>query len=63
MDAQPKAVVVYRTREGRLPFDQWLDGLRDTNAVARVLARIGRLRRGNLGDCRSVGEGVSDAPR
>jgi putative addiction module killer protein len=34
--------------------------LRDANAVARVLARIGRIRRGNLGDCKPVGEGVSE---
>jgi putative addiction module killer protein len=58
--AQPKAVLVYQTREGRLPFDEWLRGLDDQNAVARVLARIGRVRRGNLGDCKPVGEGVSE---
>jgi putative component of toxin-antitoxin plasmid stabilization module len=40
--------LVYRTRDGRLPFDEWLRGLRDDNAVARTLARIGRVRRGNL---------------
>jgi putative addiction module killer protein/probable addiction module antidote protein len=43
-----------------LPFDEWLRELRDPNAVARVLARIGRVRRGNLGDCKPVGEGVSE---
>jgi hypothetical protein len=42
--------LVYRTREGRLPFDEWLRVLRDQNSAARVLARIGRFRRGNLGD-------------
>lgn len=60
MDSQPKSVLVYRTREGRLPFDEWLRELRDTHAVARVLARIGRVRRGNLGDSKPVGEGVSE---
>lgn len=60
MDITPKSVLVYRTREGRLPFEEWLRGLRDANAVARVLARIGRIRRGNLGDCKPVGEGVSE---
>lgn len=60
VDVKPKSVLVYRTRQGGLPFDEWLDELRDTNAVARVLARIGRVRRGNLGDCKPVGEGVSE---
>ena len=60
MQAQAKAVLVYQTREGRLPFDEWLRGLDDQNAVARVLARIGRVRRGNLGDCKPVGAGVSE---
>jgi putative addiction module killer protein len=60
VDIQPRSVLVYRTREGRLPFDEWLRELRDTSAAARVLARIGRIRRGNLGDCKPVGEGVSE---
>ena len=60
MDTKPKSVLVYRTREGQLPFDEWLRGLHDANAVARILARIGRVRRGNLGDCKPVGEGVSE---
>ena len=54
MDIKPKSVLVYRTRDGELPFDDWLRELRDANAVARVLARIGRVRRGNLGDCKPV---------
>jgi putative addiction module killer protein len=60
VDIKPKSVLVYRGRDGRLPFDAWLRELRDANAVARVLARIGRIRRGNLGDCKPVGEGVSE---
>ena len=60
MDIKPKSVLVYCDRDGRLPFDEWLRGLRDANAVARVLARIGRIRRGNLGDCKPVGDGVSE---
>jgi putative addiction module killer protein len=54
-------VLVYRDRDGRLPFDVWLRELRDANAVARVLARIGRIRRGSLGDCKPVSEGVSES--
>jgi putative addiction module killer protein len=56
----PKELLAYRTREGRIPFNEWLDELDDQNIVARILARLARVRRGNLGDARSVGEGVSE---
>jgi putative addiction module killer protein len=41
-------------------FVQWLDGLRDIQARARVQARIERLAIGNPGDVEPVGEGVSE---
>jgi putative addiction module killer protein len=41
-------------------FVQWLDGLRDIQARARVQARIERLAVGNPGDVEPVGEGVSE---
>jgi putative addiction module killer protein len=60
VDIKPRSVLVYRDRAGGLPLDEWLRELRDANAIARVLARIGRIRRGNLGDCKPVGAGVSE---
>ena len=41
-------------------FAQWLDGLRDVRARARVQVRIERLAAGNAGDVEPVGEGVSE---
>jgi putative addiction module killer protein len=41
-------------------FGQWLTGLRDTRAKARILARLESVRLGNLGDIRSVGDRVSE---
>ena len=41
-------------------FVQWLDELLDIQARARVLARIKRLKEGNAGDVKPVGEGVSE---
>ena len=41
-------------------YAQWIDGLRDIHARARVLVRIERLAQGNAGDVRPVGEGVSE---
>ncbi len=56
----PKEVVAFRARDGQVPFEDWLDDLKDKRAVARVLARSARVRQGNLGDCKAVGEGVSE---
>jgi putative addiction module killer protein len=41
-------------------FAQWLDGLRDLRARARVQVRIERLASGHVGDAKHVGEGVSE---
>ena len=43
-----------------LTFSDWLESLRDRQARARIQARILRLRVGNLGDVKPVGEGVSE---
>jgi len=41
-------------------FSTWLESLRDARARTRVQARILRLRYGNPGDVKPVGEGVSE---
>lgn len=41
-------------------FSDWLESLRDRQARTRIQARILRLKIGNLGDVKPVGEGVSE---
>ena len=41
-------------------FAEWLDGLPDIRARARILIRIERLATGNPGDVKPVGEVVSE---
>lgn len=41
-------------------FANWMAGLRDTRARARIAARIDRLAFGNLGDVEAVGQGISE---
>jgi putative addiction module killer protein len=59
-EATPKRVVAYMTVNGKEPFTDWLNDLRDVIGRKRILARISRLQDGNYGDCEPVGEGVSE---
>ena len=45
-------------RLGRTPFWDWLKGLRDMQARARIRTRLDRLAMGNWGDHRALGGGV-----
>jgi putative addiction module killer protein len=60
MEVQPREIQTYETLEDRSPFEEWLDTMRDSQGKAKIKARLQRLALGNLGDCKSVGEGVSE---
>jgi len=48
------------TQNGKSPFADWLTSLKDIKTRAIVRVRLDRLRLGNWGDCKSVGEGVQE---
>ncbi|WP_175783012.1 type II toxin-antitoxin system RelE/ParE family toxin [Burkholderia anthina] len=48
----------YQRDDGREPFTEWLNAVRDTLAQARIRERLRRVEAGNFGDCEAVGEGV-----
>lgn len=48
----------YVTEDGRNPFQEWLDSLKDRQTLARIDLRLNRIRLGNIGDTKSVGHGV-----
>jgi putative addiction module killer protein len=41
-------------------FDDWLRGLKDRVAKAKIFSRIDAATLGNFGECEAVGEGVSE---
>ena len=60
MTTRPRELREYQTAEGRFPFSEWIEGLRDVRGRAILRKRLNRIRLGNLGDCRSVGHGIRE---
>ncbi|MBW4509610.1 MAG: hypothetical protein KME64_24305 [Scytonematopsis contorta HA4267-MV1] len=52
---RPKTLKVYQTLDGKEPYTEWLESLKDYTIRARILRRLERLKQGNYGDCKSVG--------
>ena len=57
-NTHPREIETYRTRNGREPFTEWFNAIRDARAQSRIRARLVSLEHGNFGDYRSVGGGV-----
>ena len=60
MQTFPYEIEYYITEAGKRPFKEWLEELRDVAGRAKIRIRLDRARLGNLGDNRSVGEGVRE---
>lgn len=60
MRVEPQELELYQTDKGKTPFEDWLHSLKDQKARAIVRARIARVRLGNFGDSKPVGEGVQE---
>ncbi|MBC6420270.1 MAG: type II toxin-antitoxin system RelE/ParE family toxin [Hormoscilla sp. SP5CHS1] len=58
MEVRPREIRRYITPDGKIPFAEWFDSLRDRKAKAKIKERLKRVSFGNLGDHRSVGESV-----
>ena len=58
LDTHPRELEFYRTQNGRTPFTEWLESVRDVRIRGRIEARLMSLESGNFGDYKSVGEGV-----
>lgn len=55
---QPLEVGIYEDSSGERPFEHWITGLRDHKTRHRIDVRIARLRLGNPGDYKSLGNGL-----
>lgn len=53
-------IEIYETSFGRCPFDEWFESIRETSTRAKILMRLDRLKMGNFGDCKALGDGISE---
>ena len=60
MEVQPRNIQRYITIEGKIPFDEWLNFLKDRKTRLKIDSRLRRVALGNLGDYKSVGDGVCE---
>ena len=60
MEVQPREIRRYIAPNGRVPFLEWYNGVRDIKTKVKIDARLDRIELGNLGDYKTVGEGVCE---
>lgn len=58
METTKKELVLYQTQAGVVPFEYWLNSLRNIQARAAIRKRLNRVRLGNLGDSKRVGRNI-----
>lgn len=53
-------IEIYETSSGKRPFEIWFEDLRETLTKAKIATRLNRLKQGNFGDCKTLGDGVCE---
>lgn len=53
-------IELYKTPLGLCPFDVWFESIRELHTRAKILTRLDRLKLGNFGDCKSLGDGIAE---
>lgn len=53
---QQYKISIYTTDDGKIPFLDWLNSIKDIKIQRRIKLRIDRLIDGNFGDTKSVGD-------
>lgn len=53
-------IELYETATGHCPFDDWFEDIQEKYTRAKILTRLDRLKLGNFGDCKALGDGISE---
>ena len=57
MLVKTKQIIVYKDNQGKIPFNEWQNSLQKTDKLI-IYKRLERLKLGNYGDYKSVGDGI-----
>lgn len=57
MLVKTKQIIVYKDNQGKIPFNEWQNSLQKTDKLI-IYKRLERLKLGNYGNYKSVGDGV-----
>ncbi|MBI4042366.1 MAG: type II toxin-antitoxin system RelE/ParE family toxin [Deltaproteobacteria bacterium] len=60
MEVRYRRLKSYVKPDGKCPFEEWFETLRDRKTRAVIDARLIRIRQGNFGNCRTVGGKVRE---
>lgn len=60
MDSQLRLLKEYIASNGKNPFREWINSLRETKTQQIIDTRLNYVRRGTFGDCEPVGQGISE---
>lgn len=55
-----KTVIIYQTKNGKEPFYQWLNSVKDITNKLRIRNRVLKLITGYLGDCKKLRGGICE---
>ena len=50
----------YITETGKIPFKDWLENLKNIHARAKIRVALDRVRLGNFGHAKFIGEGINE---
>jgi putative addiction module killer protein len=58
MEVIAREIVMLEVDDGKVPFEKWIDSIKDRSYRRAVDVRLMRVADGNFGDHKSVGKGV-----
>lgn len=53
-----KEIRIYKTEDGKYPFLNWIDSLKDKKTESIIWLRLERVSLVNFGDCKFIGDGI-----